>query len=224
MSLPFPAGRVGCRRARGLLAPRRRVFERLGGPGSDVGARSVGPIVLTFVLAGLLTACSSTPSGPGVASIGSATSTTNAASASEGGSNATNYADAVAYARCMRAHGVDNFPDPNSKGDFLSIHGKLNGQIVNTGSARYSSADRACRHLLPDGGHMTAAEQQQALAASLRFTACIRAHGIVNFPDAKAADGGVTIEIGPGSGISPSSPKFQAAQNACQHLMPGGGP
>jgi len=200
------------------------VFERLGGLGSHVGTRSAGPIVLTFVLAGMLTACSSTPSGPGVASIGSATSTTNAASAPGGGSNATNYADAVAYAKCMRTHGVPDMPDPNSEGNFLYLHGTLNGQNVHTNSSQFAAADRSCAHLLPNGGHMTQAEQQQALAETLKFVACMRSHGVPNFPDPTTSDGGVTIRINSRNGISPTSPVYEEAQKACQSLMPGGGP
>lgn len=139
-----------------------------------------------------------------------------------GGSSAAGgpspYQKAVAYAQCMRAHGVPGFPDPDSKGNFIIQGPKFGGS-----PGAFRSADRACRHLLPNGGRMTAAQQQQALQQALRFSACMRAHGLPSFPDPVAENGGVVLSLG-GSGISPSSPRFRAAQQACRSLMPGGGP
>ncbi len=60
-------------------------------------------------------------------------------------------------------------------------------------------------------------------AAGLKFADCMRSHGVPNFPDPGAAGGG-GIPIAAGSGINPRSPAFQAAQNACMKLMPGGVP
>lgn len=59
---------------------------------------------------------------------------------------------------------------------------------------------------------------------ALQFSACMRSHGVKNFPDPKQAGGGVQLQIGKNSGIDPQSPAFQNAQKACQKLMPGGGP
>src|SRR5580704_2308688 len=58
---------------------------------------------------GLLTACGAT-SAPGVAQLGS-TPTPSAQAASSSGHSA------LAYAQCMRSHGVAGFPDPNSQGE-----------------------------------------------------------------------------------------------------------
>jgi hypothetical protein len=46
----------------------------------------------------------------------------------------------------------------------------------------------------------------------VKFANCMRAHGVSHFPDPGA--GGQNF-IGPGSGIDPQSPSFQAAQKAC---------
>jgi hypothetical protein len=54
----------------------------------------------------------------------------------------------------------------------------------------------------------------------LRFSECMRSHGVPSFPDPT----GQGIHIGRGSGIDPSSPAFKAAQSACGKLLPGGGP
>jgi hypothetical protein len=47
----------------------------------------------------------------------------------------------------------------------------------------------------------------------------MRSHGVPSFSDPHAVSGGVVNQIG----VNPESPAFQAAQKACQHLMPGGG-
>jgi len=53
-----------------------------------------------------------------------------------------------------------------------------------------------------------------------KFSACMRAHGVPNFPDPSPQG---DIQIGPGSGIDPRSAKFQAAQKACRAQLPNGG-
>ena len=128
------------------------------------------------------------------------------------------YQKAVAYAQCMRSHGVPGFPDPDGKGNFLIKGPRLGGS-----AQQQRSADQACRHLLPNGGQMTAAQQQKALSRALRFAACMRAHGLPSFPDPTVDKGGISMRLG-GSGITPNSPRLQAAMHACRSLMPGGGP
>lgn len=145
-----------------------------------------------------------------------------AAACAGGGSSAAGgsspYQKAVAYAQCMRSHGVPGFPDPDSKGNFI-----IKGPELGGSGQQYQSADKACKHLLPNGGQMTAAQQQKALSQALKFSACIRAHGLPNFPDPTVEKGGISLRLG-GSGISPNSPQLRAAQQACRSLLPGGGP
>ena len=64
---------------------------------------------------------------------------------------------------------------------------------------------------------------------ALKFSACMRSHGVPNFPDPEiSSGGGVGIRIGgKGSGIDPNSPQFKAAQKTCQSDLPrpkGAGP
>jgi hypothetical protein len=54
---------------------------------------------------------------------------------------------------------------------------------------------------------------------ALEFAACMRSHGVPNFPD-PSRGGGIQIP----SGVNPRAPAFQAAQSACSKLLPGGGP
>jgi hypothetical protein len=59
-----------------------------------------------------------------------------------------------------------------------------------------------------------------AEAALVKFSACMRADGVPNFPD--PTGGG--IHISSSSGINPNSPAFQTARSKCRRLLPGGGP
>ncbi len=58
--------------------------------------------------------------------------------------------------------------------------------------------------------------------AALDFARCMREQGI-DFPDPEfPEEGGARVRIGPGTGIDPSSPKFQRAQKACAKELKGG--
>lgn len=60
-----------------------------------------------------------------------------------------------------------------------------------------------------------------AHSQGLKFSGCMRSHGITNFPDRSSSGG---IQLSSSSGINPFSPAFKAAQAACGKLLPGGGP
>jgi len=168
-------------------------------------------------LALVVAACGGGSAPPGVANLGSRSTTTTVAPAAQAGSTASNYPDAVAYAQCMRAHGVTNYPDPTSTGQFIHEDGKLNGQSVDLSSPQTTAADKACSHLLPNGGDLTPAEQQQALAEGLKHAACMRTHGVPNFPDPTATDGGVGVDP---KGLDMNSPQFKAAWKKCLSIAP----
>ena len=53
-----------------------------------------------------------------------------------------------------------------------------------------------------------------------KFSACMRKHGVTNFPDPSSTG---VISIHSGMGIDPSSPTFQSARSACAKLLPNGG-
>jgi hypothetical protein len=129
----------------------------------------------------------------------------------------------------MRSHGVPNFPDPSTgSGGGLQIQqshragsgSSLTVNGVSVSSPAFHSAMEACQKVLPNGGHPTAAQTAQARAAALAMSRCMRSHGVPNFPDPTFRSGpgggvGIGITFGPGSGIDPNSPAFQAAQKAC---------
>jgi hypothetical protein len=153
--------------------------------------------------------------------------TSNASSSSSTGATATGkYAASLAYSRCMRSHGVTNFPDPKQVGGGIQVSGSAAG--INPQSPLFTSAQRSCRHLLPGGGQPpTHAGQQQGLARMLHISQCMRAHGISGFPDPTLAppssragysavrSNGVAWLAIPNS-IGVRSPAFERAASVCQ--------
>jgi hypothetical protein len=120
---------------------------------------------------------------------------------------------ALNYAKCMRAHGVPNFPDPNSQGDFPQFHSDVSKQVSN-------SADNTCHHLLTQGGgQMSAAQEQHARSQLVKYAECIRAHGVPNFPDPTVnQDGNLGFPIG-SAHINIASPQYKSADQVCKHFM-----
>ena len=58
----------------------------------------------------------------------------------------------------------------------------------------------------------------KAGADAEKFVACMRSHGVANFPDPVIGPGQVSLHLTPSVA---SSPHFNSAQTACQHLLPG---
>jgi hypothetical protein len=129
----------------------------------------------------------------------------------------TNYQKALAYSQCMRAHGEPGFPDPQPNGNLLIDGPKdhLNGALMN-------SAGKACKHLMPKSPPLTASQQQKLTAQALKFVACMRNHGIPNFPDPTVNSSGVEMQVP--RNVTPDSAVFKNAQQACKNLIPGGPP
>jgi hypothetical protein len=132
----------------------------------------------------------------------------------------------VALSKCMRAHGVTNFPDPSSNGGIQLPNG------FDTQSPVFKAAQPICFKLLPGRGGMPKASAAQI--ADARNTAqCMREHGVTNFPDPIvttkppyelnlnpadygeiSAGGGIVIAL-PIS-INTQSPAFEKAAKICQ--------
>lgn len=112
----------------------------------------------------------------------------------------------LAYARCMRAHGVTNFPDPNSQAEFPPFHADVSKQTS-------EAAQHACQHLLPHGGGTgTGKQNPQKVAFALKVAQCLRTRGYPNFPDPNSS-GQFNFDS---AGIDPNSPRFQATETACE--------
>jgi hypothetical protein len=189
----------------------------------------------------LVAGCGGSSSSPGVAHLTSNTSSSadpgssSGTSSPESESSASAQQKIIAFSHCMRTHGVPEFPEP-SEGHVLLHSSDRNGHVtgVNPQSAQFRAASKACAKLAPKGGKPPSpAEQAKLQEKALRFSQCMRTHGVPRFPDPEfsSSNVGVGIHIGDARGgpsrIDPSSPQFQAAQKACQSIMPGpkgGGP
>src|SRR4051812_39224544 len=69
------------------------------------------------------------------------------------------------------------------------------------------------------GSTSASAKAGSGKADPLKYSQCMRKHGVAKFPD-PSADGQLRIAAGPGSGIDPESSVFKAAQQACKALEP----
>jgi hypothetical protein len=150
---------------------------------------------------------------------GSSTSPTGGASISASAASAVE--SGVAFARCIRSHGVPSFADP-----------KVTGQTVRMGSPRtiespvFQSAMHSCQRLLPKGPPSSGLPSSQAQARMLAVSACMRKHGISGFPDPStsppSSPAGNSAIVGNGGyylaipkSIDTSSPAFERAAAAC---------
>jgi hypothetical protein len=120
-------------------------------------------------------------------------------------------AQGVAYTRCMRSHGVSNFPDPT-----LSPGGGVTFQVnLDQNSPTYQAAAQSCQSLRPSGVQAPQVSSQK-VAAEVKWAQCIRTHGVPGFPDPNA-QGAIDS-----SKFDPTSPAFQRASHACQSVQPPG--
>lgn len=82
----------------------------------------------------------------------------------------------VSFARCMRSHGVANFPDDLN---FQNVPG------INPSSPAFKTAQTTCQHLLPVKTPPPAAPSAQIDAKLIRLSNCLRTHGYPSMPDPK---------------------------------------
>ena len=179
-------------------------------------ARAMFALMGTGTLTLVVAARGSSPQS--VAHIGTAPSTTTAAATASGPSPVDIVSKLEKFAACMRSHGVPDFPNPLVGGDKVAL--QITPAIVQ--NPRFTSAQAACRYLMParmQGPTITPADQQDYLKGA----ACMRAHGIPNFPDPTFGGArGVDFPIPPG--MNTTSQQFSAARQICEKLIPAGLP
>jgi hypothetical protein len=140
---------------------------------------------------------------------------------------------AVAFAHCMRSHGVPKYPDPAANGRLP----KTSAQSLGVGAPAFQAAESACRSLLPANGASFQQQAQQCLSADdcppalvqrmltagRAFAACMRSHGVPGWPDPT-----VDSEGRPGFNLVPAgithaqthSPPISTKLAECQRLDP----
>jgi hypothetical protein len=194
-------------------------------------------VLALAALAFVTSACGGGSGSPQVANLGSATTTQSGSGSGGGGRQAGSAGSgsgggpslrlqigggkqqvAAKFSACMRKHGVTNFPDPSAQGG-ITIGP---GSGIDPQSPTFQAAQQACQKLLPNGGRPSPQQLAKAQQQMLAFSACMRAHGLEDFPDPIVSGGGIQmkIRVGAGSDLNPSSPTFQAAQSACQGKLP----
>ena len=199
------------------------------------GARRLAPGAATLLLALAIGACTAGPTGSGVVSLQDPAASPDPSAAP---SASIDPEEAMqAFAACMREHGIDiqvatAADGGTAVGGEVRVSGPRPGDPAQPGTGPgnqedFQAAEEACRDLLPAGGmgDPNATMDPELADQLLEFAQCMRDHGI-DMPDPQFSGGGVTVQIGGegGEGIDPQSDEFQAAQEACGDVLPGGGP
>jgi hypothetical protein len=189
-----------------MTSPRGRApFAQRAWSGPIPIRRLAAAVALLLGVAVLAAGCGSND--PGVPN-GSNTSTT--------GSTGGDFAKYLAYSRCMRSHGIHDFPDPTTgPGGAVAIqtHGGP-GSDLDHNNPRYQAANRSCKALLP-AGSLTPTASPQKLATEVKWARCMRSHGLPTFPDPNSQGAFNRNKI------DENSPAFQTARSACKSLHPG---
>jgi hypothetical protein len=159
------------------------------------GRRRAGALAVVSAVAVLTAGCGAAHAGSsgGTPSTGSAT-----------------YRADLAYAQCMRTHGVPNFPEPSSSESF-HISGPPGG-----GTGPMARANDSCQHLLPPGSTTTGSGSvpQAQLDLALKVVQCMRTHGAPNFPDPTEVGGSLNFSV------NLQAPQYRAPLKACRRLIP----
>jgi hypothetical protein len=135
------------------------------------------------------------------------------------GSSAEGLAQLESYAKCMRSHGISDFPDPTTSpggGAAIETHGGP-GSDLDRNNPRFKAANQSCESLLP-GGSQTPAQSARKIAAEVKWAHCMRSHGLPSFPD---PNGQGAFDS---SKFNENTPAFQSASKACQSLANAVGP
>ena len=137
--------------------------------------------------------------------------------AASGGTSAASARAGLSAARCMRAHGVSNFPDPRPDGGF-SIHESIpagssvviNGVTIN--GPAYTEALTTCDVSGAIGPKPLTGQQEDAMIAKAR---CIRTHGVPDFPYPSFGPGGMGVHMLLPASYDPEAPADRQPAKAC---------
>lgn len=157
-------------------------------------------------IAGLV-ACAVLGAGAGGCGSQSPTSTANQSAHSP-------VAMAYAYSRCMRAHGVPNFPDPKVSSSPGQASIKLAVSVQETNAPNFVGAQRACQRLQPGPQNASPAQRRSQTQAFLAFARCLRSHGLTRFPDPNS-QGQITRQMVTAAGIDLHAPSVMTTAKAC---------
>jgi hypothetical protein len=198
-----------------------RTFRRSGGLAVLVAAAAFG-----------LAGCGGSGSGPHVASLqnssghGSGTATTNTSSGGSSGSALPKGSPTQLlneWAACMRSHGDSGQTDPAiTAGKVIditwnpAIPGGYNG--TNKGGQGNSGPGQYCRSYLAAAQRALGGDQANprvSFAELLKYSECMRANGIADFPDPTTSGGHPELQLSVGGDTDPSNPAYRNAAQLC---------
>jgi hypothetical protein len=126
---------------------------------------------------------------------------------------------ALAYARCMRSHGVPNFPDPVSSGQ--NNKAAVVSALERVSNSQAGAAQVACTHV--NGGSpgtgQGATQGPAYTDAMLAFARCMRTRGFPDFPD--PTHGQLSPQMVTAAGIDLHQPAVLKAGLACTSVTHG---
>lgn len=169
--------------------------------------RWAASVVGLILCAALATACGDGSGAPGAARVGVSSAPTSQAPLAAPATTLPTAASTAAlteFAACVRKQGLTNFPDPPWG----------NGELDKLGFTKQvleKYEDAACRKYFVGAGGViaTPAENQQHVEQMLDIAKCMRAHGIVDFPD-PTSEGDFKMPVS-----VPGEPGYSAASEVC---------
>jgi hypothetical protein len=182
--------------------------------------------VLVAAVALGLAACGGSSPSPHVASLqkssghGSATAPASSATALPKGSPTRLLNE---WAACMRSHGDTGQTDPTiTAGKVIdlpwnytgpgSYYGTNKGGQGNSGPGQYCRSYLAAAQTALGGNH---AHPNVSLATLLKYSECMRANGIADFPDPTDSGGHPGLQLNMGGDTDPSNPAYRNAAELC---------
>jgi hypothetical protein len=192
------------------MNPTLRMCDGARAP-SRFGKRRAGMVAAVIAASGALLLAGCGGSSTSTTTTGGASSARSPAVSAGGDSGAPSppagvVADEVRFARCIRSHGVSDFPDPSNSGQLAIPPDDRN-------TPAFERALKACQSLMPGragGAGPSGQKSDMTRAQALRVATCMRAHGVPNFPDPDASGA-----IPPGS-VNPNAPQVRSALQRCQ--------
>lgn len=124
---------------------------------------------------------------------------------------------AYKYSRCMRQHGVSDFPDPKVKTSGNSVQVAIRVTPGLTGSPRFKSAQTACGAIMGGPNQVdgrTPAQQQARERGLISFANCMRSHQVPTFPD-PTLQGQISPQMLAAANIDLKAPAVRNAAIGC---------
>jgi hypothetical protein len=179
--------------------------DRCNKPMTTRSQRSTAGVLAAFAaVALLLGGCQGDDPEPGVASVGGTPSAATPADRD---------AQISRYRGCLTEHGVKLLDTPTAEGLPQVDKEHTDPKVL-------GDAQEQCRQFVPSGGDATRPSSQD-LEASRKYAACIRQHGVPDYPDPDPVSGepGISDELG---ARLKADPAMATATRACAEFQPGG--